>query len=281
MPVLPKCSLIISTYNWPSVLECCLRSVIHLDRLPDEVIIADDGSSRETADLIAKYKNLVPVPVHHVWHPDEGFQLAKIRNRAFAQARYEYIIQIDGDTILHPKFVHDHLKFCAPGFFLSGSRILMGEGLSRKIIHEKRTSISLLEKGINNRLNGIRFPVMSYLLSPVYRMGSKKYYVKGCNMSFWRSDLVAVNGYDESFVGWGREDSDLAIRLMNNGLVKRFLKQRAIMYHVWHREACRSMEAANVQRMNDAIEKKMVWVGDGMDKYLVEESQIMLQPAGT
>jgi glycosyltransferase involved in cell wall biosynthesis len=270
----PNCSLVISTYNWHEALEVCLLSVLNQETLPNEVIIADDGSKESTRELIELYQRTFPVPLHHIWHPDDGFQLAKIRNRAFAKAQCEYIIQIDGDVILHPKFIHDHLKFAAPGSFLSGSRMLMNHELSRKVIQERRTNISLLEKGISNRLNGIHFPVMSYLLSPVYRMGSKKYYVKGCNMSFWRKDLLAVNGYDENFVGWGREDSDIAIRLINNGQVKRFLKQRAIMYHIWHREASRSMEQTNVKRMNDAIEKKMIWVENGMDKYLNEKDPL-------
>lgn len=249
-------------------MRLCLQSVARQTLLPQEIIVADDGSREDTREVIDHLRERFPIPVLHAWHPDEGFQLAKIRNRAFAQASGEYIIQIDGDVILHPKFVHDHLHFAAPGYFLSGSRMLMNQELSRQVLHEKRTNISLLEKGMSNRLNGVHFPVMSYLLSPVYRRGSKKYYVKGCNMSFWRKDLIAVNGYDESFVGWGREDSDIAIRLMNNGLEKRFLKQRAIMYHIWHREASRSMEEANIKRANDAIEKKMIWVENGIDKYL-------------
>ncbi len=271
MPHLPSCSLIISTYNWPAALEVCLLSIRKQQLLPNEVIIADDGSTEETQKLIEQYKTDFPVPLHHVWHPDDGFQLAKIRNRAFAKASYEYVIQIDGDVILHPKFVHDHLNFATPGYFLSGSRMIMNQHLSKHVLKEKRISVGLFEQGITNRLNGIWFPVMSYLLSPFYRMGKKKYYVKGCNMSFWRNDIIAINGYDENFIGWGREDSDIAIRLMNNGGKKRFLKQRAIMYHIWHKEASRSLEKENVERMNAAIENKMTWVDNGITKYKIEE----------
>ncbi|MDJ1484565.1 glycosyltransferase family 2 protein [Cytophagaceae bacterium YF14B1] len=266
----PSCSLVISTYNWPEALEVCLLSILHQTVLPQEVVIADDGSREDTFKLIESYKSKFPVPIHHVWHPDNGFQVGKARNRAFAKSKYDYIVQIDGDVILHPKFIYDHLNFAASGYFLSGSRMLMTPELSKKILKEKRTLISLFEKGVNNKLNGIRFPIMSHILSPLYRVGEKKYYVKGCNMSFWRQDLIDVNGYDENFIGWGREDSDLAIRLMNNGKTKRFLKQRAVMCHIWHKVASRDYEKINITRMNEAIQNKLIWVDNGMDKYLNE-----------
>src|SRR5438309_2028957 len=120
-----SCSLIISTYNWPSALQLCLQSVLQQSVLPAEIIIADDGSTEETKTLIDHMATQCPVPLLHVWQPDEGFQLSKIRNRAIAKAAMPYIIQIDGDLLLHQHFIKDHFHIQEPGYFVSGSRVLL------------------------------------------------------------------------------------------------------------------------------------------------------------
>jgi glycosyltransferase involved in cell wall biosynthesis len=107
----PTCTLIISTYNWPKALNLVLLSVLNQRQLPTEIVIADDGSKEETKNLIDSYRDKLSIPIKHVWHEDVGFRLAKIRNKAIATALGDYIIQIDGDVILHPYFIKDHLDF--------------------------------------------------------------------------------------------------------------------------------------------------------------------------
>ena len=87
-------------------------------------------------------------------------------------------------------------------------------------------------------------------------------------MAFWKSDLMKVNGYNEEFTGWGREDSELAIRLINAGIKKRFLKFGGICYHLYHREASREMEQINIDRMNNAIKQKLIESPKGLNQYL-------------
>src|ERR1700761_2184882 len=129
-----KTSLNISTYNWPQALNLCLLSVKAQKVLPDEVIIADDGSTDETKTLIEIFQKDFSVPIKHVWQPDEGFQLAKIRNKGIAASSYEYIIQVDGDLILHPHFIADHIAFSKKNTFVSGSRVLLDKAYSAKLI---------------------------------------------------------------------------------------------------------------------------------------------------
>ncbi|MFM7720217.1 MAG: glycosyltransferase, partial [Sediminibacterium sp.] len=94
-------ALIIATYNWPQALQQTLRSVAHQTILPNEVLIADDGSDERTANLIQQFKEAHPtINIIHVWHEDNGFRLAAIRNKSISMAQSEYIIQIDGDIIL-------------------------------------------------------------------------------------------------------------------------------------------------------------------------------------
>src|SRR5690349_16761621 len=118
MQTYPSVSLIISTYNWPDALELCLQSVQQQRLLPGEVIIADDGSSKETGQVIERFQKRLLVPLHHIWQTDEGFRLGMIRNKAMAAAKGEYLIQIDGDLVLHPDFVYDHVHAAKKGYFL-------------------------------------------------------------------------------------------------------------------------------------------------------------------
>ena len=104
-------SLVVTTYNWPEALELCLLSVLRQSVRPDEVIVADDGSGEPTRARLEELQTTYPLPLRHVWHPDEGFQLSRIRNRALAVARGDYILQVDGDVMLHKHFIQDHLNF--------------------------------------------------------------------------------------------------------------------------------------------------------------------------
>ena len=124
-------SLIISTYNRSDALELCVKSVLRQSLLPDEIIIADDGSKAASSE----------VTIIHVWHEDLGFRLASIRNKAIAKASKEYIIQIDGDIVLHKDFVKDHVHFAKKGSFVTGSRVLIREGLTQKMLAERNCTI--------------------------------------------------------------------------------------------------------------------------------------------
>lgn len=115
-------SLLVSTYNWPRALYLCLDSVMQQTILPDEILIADDGSGMATRDVVKHFERISPVPVRHIWHEDRGFRVATIRNKAIAASTCNYIIQIDGDLILERHFVQDHILFAKPGCYVSGSR---------------------------------------------------------------------------------------------------------------------------------------------------------------
>ncbi|MEP6710966.1 MAG: glycosyltransferase family 2 protein [Ferruginibacter sp.] len=264
-----KCSLLISTYNWPQALGLCLQSVMQQTVLPDEVIICDDGSKTETAELIKKFQADFSVPLLHVWQADIGFQLAQIRNKGFAIAKGEYIIQVDGDLILHKDFVKDHLNFKMPGSFSTGSRVLISAELTTEMFRTNSIDVNRYSKNNNNYFNRLHLPFLQDFLATRYKnKGKWKYYVKGCNMAFWKKDLVAVNGYNEDFTGWGKEDSEIAIRLINNNVSKRFIKLGAICYHLYHNEVSREMEQNNKELMQKSADDKIIYARNGMNKYL-------------
>ena len=269
-----KTSLIISTYNWPSALELCLKSILKQVQLPDEVVIADDGSTEETRAVVKKYKEIFPVPVKHVWHPDNGFQLSAIRNKAILATEHEYIIQIDGDLILHPYFIKDHIRLAAPHKFVSGSRLMIPKAYSDRLLasRELPSYSELLMRG-NNRLNALHMPLLTDWFAPRYKSGDK-YYVKGCNMAFWRDDLLDVNGYDENFVGWGKEDSEIAARLINKGINRQFIKFGGICYHLHHKVASRERHDINDDMLLKTIETGIIRCAKGLHEHNKEEVTI-------
>jgi glycosyltransferase involved in cell wall biosynthesis len=267
MSKLSDISLNISTYNWPQALELCLKSVLNQSQLPAEVVIADDGSTAETTALIQRYQQSFPVPLVHVWQPDEGFQLARIRNKAIAASKGKYIIQIDGDLILHPHFVRDHARFATPGTFVTGSRVVLNPQLSAQLLQSQSVKLSLFAKGLSNRSNGIRNMWLRNYLSTRYRINDI-YFMRGCNMAFWKADLVTVNGYNEDFSGWGREDNEIAIRLLNMGLQKRVIKFGGVVYHIYHPEKSRSGLNRNDQLLLDAVKYKTTYCPNGLNQYL-------------
>ena len=260
---LPTCSLIVSTYNRPDALRISVESIFRQVQLPDEIIIADDGSGPTTVELINQLKKESPVPIEHVWQEDEGYQLARIRNRAFAAAKYDYIIQIDGD------FVQDHLNMAKPSTFFSGSRTMIDETLTKEVLQKQvhADEIPAKKDHLSKKTNAVRSPFLTQL-TYLYQRNDRNYkYVIGCNMAFWKKDLGKVNGYDESFKGWGKEDNDLAVRLQNAGIKLRFIKFGAITYHLHHKVADLSAVPSNEEKLNESIREKRTFVPNGLNKY--------------
>lgn len=259
-------SVIIPTYNWPEALSLCLKSVLKQSVLPDEIIIADDGSKSDTSDLINNISKQSLVPIIHVWQEDKGFRLAQIRNKAIAKSSKEYIIQIDGDVILHKDFIRDHIWFAQKGSFVSGSRVIIEEKLTKKILASQTYNISFYSKGIHNKINGIHLPFLSFLQER-YR-GNDILYVRGCNMGFWREDLLKVNGYNEEMTGWGREDNELASRLINLGIEKRIIKFAGIVYHIDHPLRPRTSLNRNDIILRQTVSSKSTWCTKGVNQYI-------------
>jgi glycosyltransferase involved in cell wall biosynthesis len=262
----PTISLVIATYEWPEALAAVLASVGRQTVAPTEVVIADDGSKEPTRRAIEAARTSLRCPLVHVWHPDEGFKLAQIRNKAVARAKGAYVVQIDGDMVLHRGFVEDHLAAAEPGRFVGGSRVLLDAETSRRVL-EGGAPPGPLAPGLRNRLNGLRLPVLGAALAAVAPAGGLRS-VRGGNMGFWRADFVAVNGYDEAFTGWGREDTDLVARFYRRGLRRRWFKLRGVAWHLHHREASRASLGANDEILERALASGRDRCEAGIDRWL-------------
>jgi glycosyltransferase involved in cell wall biosynthesis len=234
-PAAPSVSLVIATYNWVEALALVLATVRAQRDLPEEVVIADDGSRPETGELVAREAASFPVPLRHIWHEDTGFRLATIRNKAMAAARADYIVQLDGDLLLHPAFIESHRRFAQRGWYVQGGRVMLDESATRRCFAAGRLAVGALSPGLRNRVNAIHAPWLAPWLAPFVRGSTDPVRrTRGCNLAFWRDDIIRVNGYDETIEGWGREDSELVARLLNAGVRRRNLKFAAVAWHLHH-----------------------------------------------
>ncbi|CAH0336293.1 Chondroitin synthase [Flavobacterium sp. CECT 9288] len=262
-----KVSLLIATYNWPEALLLVLESVKNQSVLPNEIIIADDGSNNETRQVIENFRTTTVIELHHIWQEDIGFRLAEIRNKAIVKSQFEYIIQIDGDVILHKDYIKDHIYYAAKNTFITGPRVLLLKETTQFALTSKITKFNPFTRNIKNRFNAIHAPLINQLIRPKKTPVEKLIFkVRGCNMSFWRQDLLDINGYEEDFKTWGREDSDLSARLIKKGVALRKLRLAGIQYHLNHNE----QEKNNIEQNNAILDKNKkatsFWCENGISK---------------
>ncbi len=208
-----KISLLISAYNHPEILAKALAGVSLQTRFPDEVLIADDGSAQPTRDMISAWAKSQPFPVRDIWHEDVGFRKTMILNKAVVAASSNYLVTTDGDCVPDPQFISDHAALAEKGFWVQGRRCFVREEYVT-LFEAGKTPVGqwMLTGKITGAAKGIRW------LVPIVRRDTRQRGIIGCNMAFWREDLIAVNGFDEEYSGWGiGEDSDIGTRLYHLG----------------------------------------------------------------
>ena len=265
-------SLIVTTYNWTETLEICLNSVMNQTVLPKEIIIADGGSKKEIIELVKSFQQSYPqITIIHSWQEDKGFKSGELRNKAILKATGEYVIMIDGDILLERHFIQDHIENMEKGCFIQGSRVIIFENKKNQILKGELPSLpkDFFDKGFKNKLNMIRNKFFSKIVQ------TKNFELKGissCNMSFFKEDLEKVNGFEEEIKGWGREDSELAVRLFNQGIKKKKIKFSALTYHLYHKENDRSQLEENTKYLENAIKNKKLKAIKGLDRYKKREN---------
>lgn len=266
MPIQPSAvSLLISTYNRPDALALVLKSVRAQRALPGEVVIADDGSGEETRALIEREAATFPVPLVHIWHEDTGFRLAAIRNKAIAASKGSYIVQIDGDIILHRELIGAHARFAQSGSWVQGSRALLGPQSTESLLRGAQVSYFTLLREMSGRINALYLPFLTRWISGPQDATCR---VRGAHMAFWRDDLVRVNGYNEEIEGWGREDTELVTRLCNAGIRRRNIKFSAVSFHLWHKTAPADQLKRNESLLRISREQRLAWADRGLNQYL-------------
>jgi len=258
-------SLIISTYNRPDALFRVLESVEHQTKLPDEIIVADDGSDKNTKKCIDDFNKSSSLKVIHSWQQDNGFRVAESRNKAISKSNCDYIILIDGDVILHNKFIEDHLRHSELGFFIQGSRVFLDKTTTRNLLKNGLYSFSLFSRGLSNRKNAIYLGFFAKLFV------KKKNYIKGvktCNLGFYRKDCAEINGFNNDMIGWGREDTEFVVRLLNRGVNRKNVRFNLIQFHLWHQSSSRDFLSKNEEILKNTLNNKLSWSDNGLNKFI-------------
>ena len=260
-----NCSLIICTYNWPEALSLVLTSIATQSILPNEIIVADDGSSESTARVIEEFSNKISIPIIHSWQEDVGCRIPHSRNRAIAKSNFEYIIMIDGDTVLHKDFVKDHKRFAQKGLYIQGSRVLLQSEFSSTLLEKNLfNKPSFFLNHAKNKINMLRLPLLTKLMSYFKNQNINR--IRGCNFSLFKEDIIKVNGFNEEITTWGREDSEFVQRLFNIGVRKQHLKFSGIQYHLYHKERIHNNINNNI--LQATIKNNATWCNLGIDGYL-------------
>lgn len=260
-----KTALIISTYNWPEALDTVLASLESQSVLPDRILVADDGSDANTKELIEKVRKRSGLDIDHVWQEDVGFRKSAVLNKAVALAKVDYIIQIDGDCIMHKDFIKDHLARKEERTFLFGSRVNIRRSSVEEVLKCKQTNFTFFSKALKNKSRNLRILPLQKLYKPSAVFSHK---TRGCNLSYWRDDFIAVNGYDETIEGWGREDSEFVLRMFNKGIRGKRLRYGGIVYHIYHPEKSREFLERNTEIQKKTVQQNKMWCDEGVDKYL-------------
>jgi glycosyltransferase involved in cell wall biosynthesis len=268
-------SVIVSTYNREDALAAVLRSLARQGDRDFEVLVADDGSGTATARVVADWASRMPVPLKHVWHPDRGFRLAEIRNRAIRASAGVYCVFIDGDCIARSDFVAAHRRLAEPGWFVTGNRILLSRELTERILRvglepEQWRLAEWLAARAQRRVN--RFaPLLDLPLGKLRRLHSRQWRgARGSNIAFWRADLDKVDGFDAAYSGWGREDSDVFIRMIRAGVLRKDGRFATGVLHLWHAEADRARLADNERMLAEVIDGTRVRARQGLSRVIEE-----------
>jgi glycosyltransferase involved in cell wall biosynthesis len=265
-------SVVVTTYNRPDALRAVLAGLTDQFDRAFEVLVADDGSRDDTRALVEEAGRQSTVPLRHIWQEDRGFRAGAARNRATAAASGDYVIFLDGDCVPRPHFIARHRALAEPGWMVAGNRILLSESLTREVLascaplhrwSDAQWRAAHRRGDINRTL-----PLRHLRLGALRKAAATRWQrVRTCNLGVWRRDLQRVNGFDEVFEGWGYEDSDLAVRLINSGVRRKEGAYATGVLHLWHRENDRRAEGQNWNRLQQRLREQATRAERGLDQY--------------
>jgi glycosyltransferase involved in cell wall biosynthesis len=262
-----RCCLVVTTHARPDALACVLEAVAAQSSLPDELVVAEDGMDPATELVVRRYAAAAPHAMRHVRQPHEAFRAGRIRNAAIARTNCEFVVLLDGDMVVHPQFLADHRALARPGYWSQGVRIRLDTGATRRLIDHPSALPEPWSRGLGiaRRAYALRW---RGLARPMRLPANAVVAVKACNQGFWRRDLLAVNGFDESMSGWGSEDKELCARLGNAGVRRQTLLFAAVAWHLDHPPASRVHAPGNLARWHDTVRTGRTRCEAGIDTHL-------------
>ena len=268
-----RIGVVITTYNSPLWLSKVLTGYENQSQPDFRVIIADDGSTNETRDLIDRFRERGILQIDHVWHEDDGSRKCQILNKAIRETDCDYLIFTDGDCIPEPDFIATHQRLAEPGVFLSGGYIKLTMPVSEAISDDDiRSGVIfdpqwLVSKGQpkNHKLWKLSSSSLKKTFLNAITPAAASW--NGMNSSTWTKDLIAVNGFNED-MQYGGLDRELGERLWNFGHKSRQIRYSTVCLHLDH---ARGYSKPEIWAKNRAIRKavkdnRTFWAENGIEK---------------
>lgn len=275
-----RTAFVVLTYNRSDALLAVLRALAPQCGPDDVVVIADDGSRQEHVAALRRRLPPIACPVRHVWHPDVGFTAARARNLGALHAGADYLVFMDGDCVPTPHFAVQHARLAQPGHFLNGSRVLLGERLTADVIKGRvdlaqLTAAQWLRLRWSGDVNKLTHLLCWTAAPGRVQPGFAWKGIRSCNFGVWYRDFEAVNGFDETFSGWGHEDADLVLRLHRHGCLRKNGYLATEVFHLWHRENSRADEAGNRERVERRLRERLIRATTGLAEVAPGSASIM------
>ena len=266
-------SVIISTYNQPQWLLKVLWSYDTQTTKNFEILICDDGSTKETKKIIEDFVKTTQLSVKHLWQEDNGFRKSKILNKGILEATSDYLIFTDGDCIARQDFVETHLKLKDIQYCLSGGYFKLPESISESITRDDIISQNcfdlkwLLERGLNKNFKTNKLTSFGFKSWFLNNLTTTKATFDGMNVSGYKDDILAVNGFDER-MHYGGEDRELGERLINSGIKFKQIRYSAICVHLHHSRPYANDEKASLNKKirTNTKKKRLAWTNYGIKK---------------
>jgi glycosyltransferase involved in cell wall biosynthesis len=276
-------SVIVTTYARPKALSLVLRALA-IQSCPEfEVVVAEDGIDGETEAIVRRMTSEFRCPIKHVRHEDKGFRVATIRNKAVARSSGDYLVFLDGDCIPRRDFVERHSSLAEAGWFVTGRRARLTRTFTEEV---EQNELSICEWNLfrwtTAFVKGQYGPWSAFWQLPLSKLASKTQATKwrgaaGCNMAIWRKDFLAVNGFDEAFEGWGFEDTELALRLINLGRRRIKCYFGIPVIHLWHPPSKRRNTQKNMRRALEHEKERLTRAETGVDRHLENSAALSVR----
>ncbi len=269
-----RATLVISAYKNTESLKVLLDSILYQTDLRFEIIVAEDGEYEPVKELISSVK--LPVPINHITQPDLGWRKNHVLNKAVVASNTDYLVFIDEDCVLHPRFMEFHLKWSSEKHILAGKRVKLDPKSSSMLINgslKPELMNRYLLQNFNKVLrNGGGFVEEGFFINPYGFLGfiprfRAMHQLKGCNMSFSKKAIYAINGFDEDYVRPAiGEDIDLTWRFLKVGYRIKSIRNLAVVYHLYHRERWND-QSENIKMMLEKQSRNEFFCRNGLTKF--------------
>lgn len=236
-----RISLVISTYENPGHLRRALASHLGQRRLADEILIADDGSGESTRAVVREARANAACPMRHLRHEHRGWRKCRILNHAIRVAKGDYLVFTDGDCLAPPGWLAMHERLARPKRYLAGGDVRLPQHVTDAITLEhvragRATDLAFLRSlGYAPHRQWLKLALarpLARALDLVNGLAPARW--SGSNASTFRANLVEINGFEERFTGWGKEDVELGLRLKHAGIRPSSIRYAAPTLHMEH-----------------------------------------------